>query len=86
VDRANEVLGQLSVSHIAAEVAKPQADTDIPKRTADRKGAQLSLFTEYLDHPVIDDLRKLDINRLSPIEAFERLRKLAERAKNGSGS
>jgi DNA mismatch repair protein MutS len=83
VDRANEVLGQLSVSHSAATVAKPQAGEDdaVKSETRARKGSQLSLFTEYLDHPIIEDLRKLDLDRLSPIEAFERLRKLVERAK-----
>ena len=43
---------------------------------------QLSLFTEYLDHPVIEELRKLELDRLSPMEAFDRLRKLAERARD----
>ena len=41
----------------------------------------MSLFTEYLEHPVLEDLRKVDITRLSPLEAFERLRKLSERAR-----
>ncbi len=86
VDRANEVLGQLSISHSAPQVvpspAKPYQATHSPD--SQRKDAQLSLFTEYLDHPVIEDLRKIDVNHLSPLEAFERLRKFIERVQNGA--
>ncbi|MCE9590618.1 MAG: DNA mismatch repair protein MutS [Planctomycetes bacterium] len=80
VERANELLGQLSVSHAAPDTAAISHPAQPPPKPAGRDG-QMSLFTEYLDHPVVDDLRKIDITRLSPLEAFERLRKLSERAR-----
>jgi hypothetical protein len=40
----------------------------------------MSLFTEYLQNPLVDELEELDINSLSPIEAFELLRELSTKA------
>lgn len=80
VERANELLGQLTVSHAATDTSVLSHPAPPPAAPAPKDG-QLSLFTEYLEHPVLEDLRKLDINRLSPIEAFERLRKIIERIK-----
>jgi hypothetical protein len=42
---------------------------------------QLDLFTEYLPHPVVDALRKVDLNALSPMQAFDVLRTLIESLK-----
>ena len=39
-------------------------------------GAQLGLFTEYVSHPVVDALRTLDLDTLSPMQAFDALREL----------
>ena len=63
VARANELMAQLEVSH--AGMQKPA-----------KPDAQLSLFTEYVDHPVVDRLRQLNLDTLTPIEAFDRLREL----------
>jgi hypothetical protein len=41
----------------------------------------MDLFTEYLPHPVVDELRKVDLNALTPMQAFDLLRKLSERLK-----
>jgi DNA mismatch repair protein MutS len=40
--------------------------------------AQLRLFTEYLEHPVVDQLRALDLDAMTPLEAFDVLRRLRE--------
>jgi hypothetical protein len=42
----------------------------------------MSLFTEYLRHPVIDELRGLELSSLTPLEAFDALRRLREQADN----
>ena len=34
------------------------------------------LFTEYLDHPAMDELRKINLDQLTPIQAFDALREL----------
>jgi hypothetical protein len=37
---------------------------------------QLSLFTEFLPHPAIDKLKEIKLEALTPLEAFDALRKL----------
>jgi len=44
---------------------------------------QMSLFTEYLQSPLIDELKSIDLTSMSPMEAFDVLRELSERAKDG---
>lgn len=68
VRRADELLGQLSVSHTAAV---PPAAT-----SAHRNDAQLPLFTEYIHHPVVDQIRQADLDTLTPMSAFDLLRRL----------
>ena len=43
---------------------------------------QFGLFTEYVPHPVIEEIKNLDLDRMSPIEAFEALRKFAAETRN----
>jgi DNA mismatch repair protein MutS len=68
VNRASALLETLAVQ---TETPKP-AHTPAP--------AQMSLFTEYLRHPVIDELRGLELSGLTPLEAFDVLRRLREQA------
>ena len=70
VNRANELLETLTVHTQQASVESLQPPA-VP---------QMSLFTEYLQNPLIDELRNIDINALSPIEAFELLQKFNRRA------
>ena len=46
---------------------------------------QLSLFTEYVEHPTMRKLRDVDINVLSPMDAFELLRQLKAESESGEG-
>lgn len=83
VTRANELLGLLSVSHAGAPGSvTPEVDTDEPttrKAHSPRKPtSQMSLFTEYLEHPAMTELRKINLDALSPMQAFDLLRKLRE--------
>jgi len=59
VQRAGEILGQLEASSGKAVKLSP----NIPR--------QLALFPET--NPLLDELKKLDINTLSPIEALNKL-------------
>jgi DNA mismatch repair protein MutS len=68
VYRANQLLAELAVSHGPAD---PAAGTPKP---APQPAPQLSLFTEYLPHPVLDKLREADLSQLRPIDAFDLLR------------
>jgi len=83
VARAKEVLESLSVQHAAplpppSASARPAAGDATDAATTAARAAQLSLFTEYLPHPVVEALRELDLDRLSPLEAFDALRRLRE--------
>ena len=71
VDRANEVLNTLTVHHAQAS---EDATSHIPAEP------QMGLFTEYLPSPLIEELKGVDINALSPMEAFELLRDFNRRA------
>jgi DNA mismatch repair protein MutS len=66
IDRAKQVLDSLEVHHATDDV--PSAATT----------GQLNLFTQYLAHPAIEQLRKLDLDRMSPLDAFEALRVIRE--------
>ena len=50
-----------------------------PRKTA--SSPQLSLFTEYVEHPAVAELRAVDLNALTPLAAFDLLRRLAESAR-----
>ena len=36
----------------------------------------MSLFTEYLPHPAIAELREVKLDALTPLQAFDTLRRL----------
>ncbi|MEX0654304.1 MAG: DNA mismatch repair protein MutS [Phycisphaeraceae bacterium] len=78
VDRANQLLGQLAVSHAPAPGTAP-GTTPAPAPSHSRaKRDQLPLFTEYVDHPVLTELRQADLTQLTPMQAFDLLRQLHE--------
>jgi len=70
VKRANELLETLTV-HTQQASSETSQQSPAP---------QMSLFTEYLPSPLVDELKNIDINSLSPMEAFELLRDLSNRA------
>ena len=80
VDRANDLLAQLEVSHDRSPTAALPAAADDGGRLPRPEDAQLSLFTQYLQHPAIDQLRQTDLDRLSPLDAFDLLRRLKQEA------
>ncbi len=69
VERAHELLAQLAVSHEGAAVAGSAS-------VSSRDRVQPSLFdtANTQPHPVIDELRRLDLTGLSPMQAFDLLR------------
>ncbi|MCH2162644.1 MAG: hypothetical protein MK085_12330, partial [Phycisphaerales bacterium] len=75
IQRARQLLETLEVRE--GESVPPADTTAAPP-------AQMSLFTEYLPHPVIDELRAIELDSLAPLEAFDRLRRLVEEARNDS--
>jgi DNA mismatch repair protein MutS len=86
VVRAGALLESLSVSHGDSQRASRGAGALAGASGSDGADGQLSLFREYLDHPAIAELKGLDLDRLSPMQAFEALRALQARASDPSPS
>jgi DNA mismatch repair protein MutS len=83
--RAKDILDTLSVEHAG------RVDTSLVNEPARHgscqqasKGDQLGLFTEYVEHPVVDKIRELKLESMSPMDAFDALRTLLEQVENGS--
>lgn len=70
VKRSNEILAQLETDNRKAGIAKP-----MKKISTEREGYQLSFF--QLDDPVLsqisDEIKNLDVNNLTPVEALNKL-------------
>lgn len=78
IERANQLLEQLEVNHRGPGPSQPGAgvtDTEAGPNSAPPDG-QMSLFTEYLDHPAVDALQRMDLNHLTPLAAMDELRRL----------
>ena len=86
VARAKEVLELLGTVEVADALSGrvQQVAAAAPQPVPARKPAptpQLSLFTEYVEHPALGELRQVDLNALTPLAAFDLLRRLAESAR-----
>jgi len=79
IERAREVLAELE-SERTIEHLRPPARKERAARAGAPRQPELPL---YPDHPVVDELRRLEIDRMSPIEALNRL---AEWKRRLSGS
>ena len=75
VDRAREVLASLAVHS-----ADPTSHNGRPSAPLAPPDGQLSLFTEYLPHPAVEELRELKLDAMTPLEAFDALLRLKQRA------
>ncbi len=67
VDRATVILKQLESDHI-----DESGRVKIPERKSKSRDRQLALFVEP-DHPVIEQLKSLDLNQLTPLAALQLL-------------
>ncbi len=73
VERATRLLETLAVQTEPGPAARP------PSAAA---AGQLSLFTEYMEHPALETLRGLDLESMTPLAAFDALRRLREAAQS----
>jgi DNA mismatch repair protein MutS len=72
VHRAGEVLDSLAVSHGPGDDDPPPVPPPAPAGAT----GQMPLFTEFLPNPVIEEIKSLDLDALSPLDAFDSLRRL----------
>lgn len=92
-ERAKEILAGLAVHHGPVEYAGNSGDKTGGTRGSgggrrDDRGSgrhpldvasgQLPLFTEYVPHPAVGALKELKLETLSPMQAFDALRRLHE--------
>lgn len=87
LSRANEVMAELE-THGMGSVATgdgvhggdhPGGEGDKSKEMGSMAGSgQMSLFTEFLEHPAVSQLREVDLENMTPMAAFDLLRRLRE--------
>ncbi|MCE2882012.1 MAG: DNA mismatch repair protein MutS, partial [Planctomycetaceae bacterium] len=80
VTRAKEILELLGKVEVADALAgRVKEIASAPARHARPAASpQLSLFTEYMEHPAVEQLRGVDLDALTPLAAFDVLRRLVE--------
>jgi len=81
IERAKEILMGLESAHLGT--SKTLAGPTREVTTGDGRAIQLTFF-EPLEHPLVEELRELDLNRLTPLEAFEKIRKWHEQFRGRS--
>jgi DNA mismatch repair protein MutS len=96
VGRARSVLETLEVSHgkgvdtgaasSGEQTTKPGRKVPTTRISSPQPSPQFSLFTEYMPHPALDQLRELKLEAMSPLEAFDALRRLRAAADGGGKS
>ena len=76
LDRAKVILNTLETDHI-----DDSGKTKVPeRRTQKKREQQLSLF-ETVEHPILGELRQLNVNEMTPIAALQELHRLREQLK-----
>jgi DNA mismatch repair protein MutS len=78
IDRARAILATLESDHLDAE-----GRSKIPARSTKRSHeSQLSLFGPQ-HHPLLDEIRALDLDQMTPLAALEKLQKLRAELRQG---
>lgn len=74
IERSKEILAQLEEEHLDTEGRAKIARRPVK---AKKSHLQLTLFGPA-DHPLLDELRRLDLNGLTPLQAFQLLQEWQE--------
>lgn len=83
IERAEQILRELEAGQ-AVEVRGPSATP--PSQLAGGGQVQLNLFESFLPHPVVERLRGLDTDNLTPMAALQLLADLKKQAKKDNGA
>ena len=73
IERARTILSTLEEDHLDAE-GRPKVPA---RRTGQRNEAQLSLFAAE-KHPLLDEIKQLDLDQMTPLAALEKLHQMRE--------
>ncbi|MEM1109826.1 MAG: DNA mismatch repair protein MutS [Planctomycetota bacterium] len=82
VKRANQLLGELAVNHEGLAPAPASQGKNKKKPAAPTASFDMPLFAQAPEHPAVDELRKLDLNQMTPMQAFDVLRKLHQQTQD----
>ena len=85
IQRANQILAILEEHNISVDkksAPKPRRRTH--KQTFRDDSLQLSLFTPQT-HPVVDELKSIDLNNMTPLDALNKLNELKSKVEKNSG-
>jgi DNA mismatch repair protein MutS len=70
-------------SHAPDAAAPPKGPrsrkADVSRISTRAPGSQLALFTEFLEHPAVSEIRELKIDAITPMQAFDLLRDIKRR-------
>ncbi|MDI6784084.1 MAG: DNA mismatch repair protein MutS, partial [bacterium] len=78
--RAKEVLRDLEKYSQFAKEELAVSHPELGKVRMDSPSAQLSFF-DFVTHPVVDELKELDLSNLTPLQALQKLQELQEKLK-----
>ncbi|NLL76721.1 MAG: DNA mismatch repair protein MutS [Clostridiales bacterium] len=86
IDRAKEIVEQLSDNDITEKVQNIAVDNKADKRTVKRYDEvdleQISLFDTVSDKDVLQELKEIDVTTLTPLDALNTLYRLQNKLKN----
>ena len=74
IERSKEILAQLEDEHLDGE---GRAKIARRSKSAKRAEIQLTLFSP-IDHPLLDDVRRLDLNNVTPLAALQLVKQWQE--------
>ncbi|MCZ6837610.1 MAG: DNA mismatch repair protein MutS, partial [Planctomycetota bacterium] len=84
VTRARQLLESLAVQTESPDSIQLESANSSTPAPVPAPGGQLDLFKEYIDHPVVDELKKLDLTTMTPLVAFDHLRALQAKTLDSS--
>ncbi|MCR5673186.1 MAG: DNA mismatch repair protein MutS [Lachnospiraceae bacterium] len=85
IARANELVAQLSENDISASIRSIASETPknrILKKSDDVDRGQMSLFDTVSDEEIIEEIKELDCDNMTPMEALNALSMLQSKLKN----
>ena len=86
IQRAKEIVNELSDADISVKAKEIADSTSRPKKNEYLKDnvemTQMSLFDTVNDNEIIEEIKNLDIGRMTPVDALNELYKMQNRLKN----
>jgi DNA mismatch repair protein MutS len=80
-ERAKQILAQLENEHLD-ETGRAKISTPTSSKTRPRTDIQLTLFAPQ-EHPLLDEIRQLDVNAMTPLDALQTIQQWQAALSNG---